>query len=114
MLGSSDIQIDATWFIAAHPVTFRLFADESFVIVRIAEPQVIPTGPCPLRHRVRLAHRLVGVTDPLFCLCQRRFSGAGRFVIVERRRNDWQFFFLQCAMFAAFPNNWKWLAPVSL
>jgi hypothetical protein len=114
VLSSSDVQIYAAGFIAAHPVTFPLFSDESFVIVRIGEPQVIPARASPLRHGVRLAHRLVGITDPLFCFGKRRFSGAGGFVIVKRWRNDWQFFFLQGAMFAVFPNNRKWFAPVSL
>ena len=37
-----------------------------------------------------------------------------RLVVVERRRDNRQFLFVQCAMFTVFPNNWKWLAPISL
>src|SRR3982751_3983549 len=114
MLSSSDVQIYAARFIAAHPVLLRRFTNEALVLPWIAKSQVIPARTCPLRHGVRLAHRFVGVTDPLLCLRQRRFSGADRFVILENRRNDWQFFFLQCAMFAVFPNNGKGFAPVSL
>src|SRR3954464_13105976 len=114
MLSSSDVQIYAARSLASHPVTLRLFANESLIIMRIGEAQVIPARTCPLRHGVHLAHRLVGITNPLFCLCERRFSGTRRFVILERRRNDWQFFLLQCAMFAILPNNRKWLAPISL
>src|SRR5262249_38589873 len=63
---------------------------------------------------VCFAYRLSGVADPIFCLGQRRFSGASRFVIVERRRDNVQFFLPQCAMVCGLPNNWKRVAPVSL
>src|SRR5262249_32262292 len=42
MLGAADVQIDATWLLAGHPITLRLFAYETSIVVRIAESQVVP------------------------------------------------------------------------
>ena len=79
---------------AAHPVAFGLFSDEPRLVSRIAKTQVIPTGTGPLRHGVGLARRFVGVANPFFRFRQRRFAGAGRFVIFKFRRNERQFAFV--------------------
>src|SRR5438477_5966126 len=99
---------------SVHPVAFGLFSDEPRLISRIAETQVIPTGTGPLRHGVGLARRFVGVANPIFCFCERRFPRTGRLVIIERRWHDWQLVFIQCPMFSAFPNNRERFAPITL
>ena len=83
VFGSADVKIDAARFVAAHPVAFGFFANEPLIVLRIAKSQVIPARARPLRHRVCFTHRLVGITNPIFCFRQRRFAGAGRFVIIK-------------------------------
>ena len=114
VLSATDVQIHATRFVAAHPVALRFLTDKPLIVARIAKSQVIPARACPLRHRVCLTKCVDGVTNPLFCFCERRFSSAGRLVIVERRRHDGQFFFIQRAMLSILPDDRERLAPISL
>src|SRR4051794_20547499 len=114
MLGPADIQIDATELVTAHPITFHLFTDKPASVMRITEAQVIPARAGPLRHGVCLAHHVAGITNPFFRSRQRRFARADRLVVLERRWHERQFLLVQGAVFAVFPNNRKWLTPITL
>ena len=114
VFGSADVKIDTARFVASHPVALRFFANEALIVLRVAKPQIVPTWAGPLRHRVRLAQRLLGITNPIFRFRERRFAGAARLVIIQRRWHDWQFIFIHRPMFPLFPNNRKRLAPITL
>jgi len=98
----------------AHPVTFRFLANKALVVLRIAESQVIPTRAGPLRHDIGFTRRFFRVTNPIFRFRQRRFACPGWLVIIEWRRHNWQFVFVQGPMFPTFPNNRERFAPISL
>src|SRR5579884_273331 len=114
VLGAAYVHVHATGLAAAHPVAFGFLAYEPLVIMRIAETQVIPARAGPLRHGVGFAYRFIGVTNPFPGFRQRRFTCAGRLVILQRRRDYGQLALLQRAMFSVFPNDGERLAPVTL
>src|ERR1051326_7775693 len=114
MFSASDIQINPARLNAATPVLFGLLTDETLFVMRVAKSQVIPARACPLRHRVRLAQRFVGVTNPLFRFRERRFAGASRFVIIKWWRNNRQFIFTERAVLPILPNNGERFAPIAL
>src|SRR5437667_9458426 len=88
VLRPADVKIDTAGLVAAHPVTFRLFTNETLIVLRIAKSQVVPTRASPLRHDVRFAPRFFGITNPIFRLRQRRLARSGGLVIFQRRRHD--------------------------
>ena len=49
MFSTTDVQVD--W----HPKFFQLWIDKFVSVLRIDETQKVPTGTCPLRHRVGFA-----------------------------------------------------------
>ena len=52
--------------------------------------------------------------NPLGRFTQNRFRGATRFVILERGSKQGQLGFSDRMVAALFPNNWKWLSPITL
>src|SRR5437588_10305424 len=114
VLRATDIEVNSSRLRSSHPVAFRLFADETPIVFRIAKPQVIPTGTGPLWHRVRLANRFTRITNPFFRLGQWRIPGPTWFVILQCRRNHGQLAFVKRPMFPPLPNNRKGLAPITL
>src|SRR6476646_11241307 len=81
VLDAPDVKIDAARLRAAHPKALGVFTNEPPIVLRIAEPQVIPARARPLRHRVCLAGGSFRMANPVFCFCQRRLAGPGRFEI---------------------------------
>ena len=82
MLRATHIEVDR------HPVPLLLGVDKSRLVVRVDVAQVVPAGASPLRHRVRLAHRIksrlrVGRMQPLLGTRQRRLAILGRPVGVD-------------------------------
>ena len=114
VLGAADVQVHATRRAASHPVALRFFADEAFVVMRIAKSEVIPARTGPLRHGVCLAQRFVGITNPIFRFRQWRFAGSGWLIIFQRRWNDRQFIFAERLVLSVLPNNGQRLAPITL
>ena len=114
MLRAADVEING------HPVFLFVRGDERTGILWVDVPEIIPTAPSPLRHRVRLAFagtaalRTVAV-HPIGRLCQRRFGITGRRVILHLRQAERQFtlrYRHHAALIAM--HNRNRLAPVAL
>ena len=133
MLAAADVEIDSARFASAHPILLWLLAHEPFVVLRIAEPQVVPARAGPLRHCVRFAQilslsllifflshagRARGsgrfVTNPIFRFRQRRLAGSRRSEILEGGGLQRQFRFRQRFMFAIAPDDRERFAPIAL
>src|SRR5437868_13017478 len=114
VLDAADVEIDAARLLTAHPKTFRFFADEAPAVLRVAKSQVIPAGAGPLWHRVRLACRVFGITNPIFRFRERWFARAGWLEILERGRLQRKFRFRKRLMFSIAPDYWEWFAPIAL
>ena len=103
----------------AHPIIFRVFADEGGSIFRVEIAQIIPARAGPLRHGVRFAHGTIRQIQPILRAGERRLAVGGGLVIFERRRQQRQRAFRQRLVIQIpggilFPNNRERLAPVTL
>ena len=111
---AADVEIDG------EPLLEKLGVRKALVVGRVDVAEIVPAGPGPLRHRVRLADALLAglrVDDvhPLGRLCKRRLAGAGRLVVGKLGERERQVFLGNERVRAVLPvDHRERLAPVAL